>query len=192
MSEKNKNIENHIIEIIKLLDNKIKSKYVSYQKEIKEKDGLQKELNETQLKLMRLELLKEALLSGNSKNINAYNATQTSNKNKLKPNFNRLKSSNISGIQTQIENQRTEMNRVTQELSNKNDKLEDLRKKMSSILEILNKLSQKIKNNSKAQKNMINNIYKSTRVKSVLNILNAYYGEKEKPMRNVPSNQLIQ
>jgi len=96
-------IENNIVEIIKLLDKKILEKYDNYKRQISDKNELKKDLSSTQLKLMRLELLKEALLSGNSRKINAYNAIQTNEKNKLKPNYNKLKSGNTTNIQKEIE-----------------------------------------------------------------------------------------
>ena len=179
-----KNIENNIIEIIKKLDKKILEKYDHYKLKISDQDALRKELNETQIKLMRLELLKEALLRNNSKKINNYNATQNNEKNKLRPNFNRLKSSNTSEIQNQIEAKESEINRIQEELRLKKESIEELSSKMGNAIKLLGKMSKKIKNNANSQKRMINNIYKRTKIKSVLNVLNTYYGNNEKPVRN--------
>ncbi len=178
-----KNIENNIISIIQKLDKKILEKYDTYKAKIKEQNSLKKELNETQIKLMRLQLLKEALLSGNSRKINNYNA-KSNEKNKLRSNFNKLKSANTSGIQAQIEAQESELSRIREELSIKEESINELSSKMSNAVKLLGKLSEKIKENSNSQKRMINNIYKRTKIKSVLNVLNQYYGNNEKPPRN--------
>ncbi len=189
--EKNKNIENSIITIIKSLDEKIKNKHNEFKKQKFEKNTLQKELSTMQLQLMRLQLLKESLLSKNHTKINAYNAKQTNEKNKLRPNYNRLISGNTSSIESQILEKENEIRRITQELSNKSAKVEDLTIKMNKMIDLLGKLSKKVRNNSNAQKQMINNIYKSTRIKSVLKILNSYYGNHPKPNRNISPNQLL-
>lgn len=185
MENNKREIENNIVEIIKLLDKKILEKYDNYKRQISDKNELQKDLSSTKLKLMRLELLKEALLSGNSRKINAYNATQTNEKNKLKPNYNKLKSGNTTNIQKEIEEMKNKMNSISEELDTKTKKINILSGKMNQMVDLLGKLSQKIKNNSNAQKQMINNIYKRTSIKSVKNILNKYYGNQpNKPIRN--------
>lgn len=185
MENNKREIENNIVEIIKLLDKKILEKYDNYKRQISDQNELKKDLSSTQLKLMRLELLKEALLSGNSRKINAYNATQTNEKNKLKPNYNKLKSGNTTNIQKEIEEMQNKMNRISKELDTKTENVKLLSGKMKQMVDLLSKSSQKIKNNSNAQKKMINNIYKRTHIKAVKNILNKYYGNRpNKPIRN--------
>lgn len=185
-------IEDNIIEIIQLLDQKILEKYDFFKRQIASKNDLEKRLKETELKLLRLQVLQEALKSKNTSKINAYNAKNPNSK--LKPNYNKLVSKNNeinrSAIANQIDRERASVDELSQQLSKKSEYIANLSGKMSQMVGLLSKLKQKVINNSTAQKKMINNIYQKTQIKSVKNILNIYYGSNPKPSRS--NNSLIE
>ncbi len=179
----NKNLENNIIEIVKLLDAKILEKYSAFKNQIASKNDLEKRLKETELKLLRLELLQEALQSKNSSKINAYN--QNNPNSLLKPNYNKLVGKNNGAIASQIAEERGKVDELNIQLSKKREYINNLSGKMKQMVDLLIKLKEKVKSNSNAQKRMINNIYQKTQIKSVKNILNSYYGNRpNKPTRN--------
>lgn len=179
-----KAIETNIIKIIKFLDKKILEKYGSFKIQIANKNILEKRLKETELKLLRLQLLQEALKNKNVSKINTYNQNNP-NSPSLRPNYNKLIDKNNSVILSQIIEEKTKVVELSEELSEKSKYINNLSEKMNQMVHLLNKLKQQIKKNSNAQKRMINNIYQKTQIKSVKNILNTYYGNStNKPQRN--------
>lgn len=183
---KKNNIENNILNIIELLDNKIATKHSEFREEVKRKGDLEKELNNYKLKLRKMELLKMALLNENKvKNIIKYNANY---KNTLKQNYNLIKSKykNINEINNEIKEYENKINEIELQLNNKNKIILELSSKIGSIIDLVNRLSSKVQTYTNNQKKLINDIYKRTQIKSILNKLNEYYEAKQipKPNRN--------